>query len=408
MITQLTLGNFRSLGAYVQIPLTPLTVLVGANGAGKSNVADALQFVGDAFREGLEPAVASRQGFGSLRRWSRGRPLDVGLVLQGELDGLDWSWGIVLTADEATGFRVKLEVGSVHLTPEAIRLARERGTEVPVADAWRQWLLLAHYSFVEGEWEVPPGPPKHEFTPEPRSLILSEVAKRDPRFQLLVDYFAGLMVYSLSPQTLRDPQRSDPTRPMRRHGENWATHLRALDRETQGAELLAGLGRVAGDIDGYRVSTVGGLLVPELRHGQDGDRDKWFGAGQESDGTLRMAGILTALLQSPSPSLIGIEEPELVVHPSALPLLVDYMKQASTRTQVLITTQSPELLDLVDAGNLRVVERGDEGTTVAEAASTRRERSAIGSLADKPEAADAILRSGTEGRAADRMRSRDR
>jgi predicted ATPase len=78
-----------------------------------------------------------------------------------------------------------------------------------------------------------------------------------------------------------------------------------------------------------------------------------------------MAGILTALLQSPSPSLIGIEEPELAVHPGALPLLVDYMKQASAHTQVLITSHSPELLDLVDAANLRVVERGVDGTTVA-------------------------------------------
>ena len=64
MITQLRVANFRSLGRDVAVDLDRLTVLVGINGAGKSNVADALRFVGEAVREGLEHAVASRQGFG--------------------------------------------------------------------------------------------------------------------------------------------------------------------------------------------------------------------------------------------------------------------------------------------------------------------------------------------------------
>jgi hypothetical protein len=152
---------------------------------------------------------------------------------------------------------------------------------------------------------------------------------------------------------------------MCRHGENWATHLRALDRDTQGAELLAALWRVAGDVDDYRVSEAGGFLVPELRHGKDGDHERWLGAAQESDGTLRLAALLTALLQSPPPSLVGVEEPELVVHPWALPLLVDYMRSATAHTQVVVASHSPDLLCLVDAANVRAVARGDRGTTVA-------------------------------------------
>ncbi len=95
------------------------------------------------------------------------------------------------------------------------------------------------------------------------------------------------------------------------------------------------------------------------------DRQKWFESAQESDGTLRVAGIITALLQNPAPTLIGIEEPELTVHVGAIPLLFDYLKQASRRGQVLVTTHSVELLERLDVGDIRVVDRRDGVTTVA-------------------------------------------
>jgi predicted ATPase len=373
MITQLTVGNFRSLGRRVTVDLDPFTVLVGVNGAGKSNVADVLRFVGDGVRDGLEHAVASRQGFDSLRRWSRGRPFDVTLVLQTRLGDVDWSWGICLTGDPANEFRVKWEAATAQkasLGGEWLGFV-DWDADPPKLDQAR-WgahqrehrARLGSYFVDQGAWTYLPFPDL-KLTPPPRALVLTEVAKLDPRFQPLVDHLAGLMVYSLFPPTLRLPQTSDPARPMRRQGENWATHLRALDPDTQGAELLAGLGRVVGDIDDYRVSAVGGYLIPEFRHGSDSGRERWLGAAQESDGTLRVAGLLTALLQSPGPTLVGIEEPELAVHPGALPLLVDFMKQAAAETQVIVTSHSPDLLDLVDPANLRVVDRGADGTTVA-------------------------------------------
>jgi len=78
----------------------------------------------------------------------------------------------------------------------------------------------------------------------------------------------------------------------------------------------------------------------------------------------RFKGIVSALLQEPPLALIGIEEPELTVHPGALPLLINFLRQASRRCQVVITTHSPELLDLLGAEEVRVVERKDGVTTV--------------------------------------------
>jgi predicted ATPase len=96
-------------------------------------------------------------------------------------------------------------------------------------------------------------------------------------------------------------------------------------------------------------------------------------ATEESDGTLRFIGIVTALLQEPPVPVLGIEEPELTVHPGAIPLLYDFLKEASRRSQVLVTTHSPELLDLVDPEEVRVVLRGREGTTIGPMSAVQRE-----------------------------------
>ena len=71
---------------------------------------------------------------------------------------------------------------------------------------------------------------------------------------------------------------------------------------------------------------------------------------------MRFAGILTALLQQPAPRLVGVEEPELTIHVGAIRLLNDFLHEAAGK-QVLVTTHSPELLELVDPDDVRVVTR---------------------------------------------------
>lgn len=129
------------------------------------------------------------------------------------------------------------------------------------------------------------------------------------------------------------------------------------------AELELALARITDEITGVRVDATGGYYVAEFRHEIDGSV-RWFNAAQESDGTLRLAGILTGLLQDPPPPLIAIEEPELTINPGLLPLIFDYLEAASDRTQVVITTHSPELLDMLDVDALRVVRRAEGATQV--------------------------------------------
>lgn len=124
---------------------------------------------------------------------------------------------------------------------------------------------------------------------------------------------------------------------------------------------MSALEKLTGDIDDVKVAKASGFLMTQFHHRVRGEKTKkWFGADLESDGTLRVAGLLTALLQTPPLTVIGIEEPELTVHPGALPLIYDYLREASSRSQIFVTTHSPILLDHLDLDDSTVfiVQRG--------------------------------------------------
>ena len=68
-------------------------------------------------------------------------------------------------------------------------------------------------------------------------------------------------------------------------------------------------------------------------------------AGRLSDGTLRYLNLLAILLNPNPPALIGIEEPELGLHPDVIYDLAELLVEASARTQLVVTTHSPTLIN---------------------------------------------------------------
>ena len=335
-IKALGLSNFRSLEDQSTIHFGDLTGLVGPNGAGKSNIADALQFVADICRLGLSPALELRQGFSAISRWSGGRPRDVNVAVvvgDGKTDG---RYMFTLGATSGGGYEVKWE--GAEWGPNEYVVDKGKLATAPVGFAPRL---------------------------DPSSLVLPLVAG-DPRFRPLASALRNIAVYSIFPQELREPQKPDPTRPMERHGKNWCSVLQELEDRPEKAEILSALTKLTGDVDGLRVTAYSGYQFAEFRHQSDdgGAKEKWLNAGQESDGTLRVAGILTALLQKSRMTMVGIEEPELTVHPGAVALIADFLKEASRKCQILMTTHSPDLLDCLDPGDVQVVTKERGVTTV--------------------------------------------
>lgn len=90
---------------------------------------------------------------------------------------------------------------------------------------------------------------------------------------------------------------------------------------------------------------------------QDTGSDMRFNAGDLSDGSLRFICLATLLLQPNLPSLILLDEPELGLHPTALALLAGLLKKAASRTQVIVSTQSVNLVNAFSPDDIIVVDR---------------------------------------------------
>ena len=113
------------------------------------------------------------------------------------------------------------------------------------------------------------------------------------------------------------------------------------------------------------------LTKVEMRPGEEKVRLDWTQKGSDypmqpyhfSDGTMRFICLVTALLQPEMPSLIIIDEPELGLHPYAINVLAELMKSAAKKTQVIVSTQSPALVDDFEPEDVVVVNRKDGAST---------------------------------------------
>lgn len=98
-----------------------------------------------------------------------------------------------------------------------------------------------------------------------------------------------------------------------------------------------------------------------LRWSERGSSDI-FGPNQLSDGTLRFIALGTLLLQPDPPSIIVIDEPELGLHPSAISVLGALVHTAAEQSQIIMTTQSPRLLDTFESKDVIVTTHESTGT----------------------------------------------
>ena len=95
--------------------------------------------------------------------------------------------------------------------------------------------------------------------------------------------------------------------------------------------------------------------------------DAYFDASALSDGTLRFIGLATLFLQPQihRPSVILVDEPELGLHPYAITLLGSLVKHVAGETQVIVSTQSPLLLDQFEPEDVLVADRVDGATQLS-------------------------------------------
>ena len=345
-VSRVVVRNYKSIGR-CRVNLSGLTVLVGKNGAGKSNFLDALRFVADGLQTSLDHAIKWRGGIDAVRRRSTGHPRNFAIELKLSLRrGLIAHFGFEIGARGQGGFVVR---------KEDLRIRNGAG------DA------LAHYSIRDGQLAS-----VHDAKlPEPSDDRLYLVAaSHAPAFRAVYDALSSMGFYNLNPDAMKELQSPDAGELLHRDGANIASVVSRIgtDQPALLERIKQFLGTIVEGISEVERVALGPRETLEFRQAVQGARHPWkFYAASMSDGTLRALGALVAVAQLTNResriSLVGIEEPETALHPTAAHALVDAIREASASTQVVVTTHSPELIDWVDLEReLRVV-RARAGAT---------------------------------------------
>ena len=331
-INRFTMRNYKSIAAS-SLPLRSLMFLVGPNGSGKSNFLDGFRFIADSLRDSLDHALRARGGIKEVRRRSGGHPNHFSLEVHFQMpDGACGKYGFQIGARPQGGYEVQEEWCEI-----------ARGDNLPVVD-------VDHFKVQSGtvrhsSLDVPPAA-------SPDRLYLVNISGY-PAFRPLYEALSRMNFYSFNPDRIRDLQSPDAGELLARDGANLASVLSKMARENSPAKkrIEEYLSKVVPGISEVEAKNVGPKETLEFRQSVAGARDPWrFLAANMSDGTLRTLGILVALFQSSNGGkgripLVGIEEPELALHPAAAGVLRDSLRDASSSTQVIVTSHSGDLLD---------------------------------------------------------------
>ncbi len=362
-IRRIKITNYRSINE-TAFDVMPFTVLAGANGAGKSNVVDAFRFVSEALTLGLYAALERRAGIQAVRhkvpsRGGRQRTVELRFSVD-FAGGISADYGIRLISGARGAYRVGEELLEL-TTPQGHQfgLLHLRNGEVV-----RRPILLveerAHRDDDLSDLFLP------RLVNVGRENLALPIVGTSPGINAVFRALREMRTYSIVPDLLREPQDSDEGFILRADGRNAPSVWRALGAEDK-SELIALLGHAVPGIEDVKTRRYGRKQGFEFLQSTGTGRIS-FEAHQMSDGTLRLFGILLALLQPRRSTILAVEEPEASLHIAALEALVETMKSRVGPGEVLLTTHSPELIDIVSPDELRLVRRESGNTVVSEVA----------------------------------------
>lgn len=340
-ITRLVVKNYRSLQD-VDIALNNLTVFVGQNGTGKSNVIDVLRFVRDALADGFERALFKRGGMKALRCWFASEHEDVSIQLH--FEGAEWSGAYEFAFGNSTGDQVEIKSEKLSLPAPLFEVVDGQLMQIPLT--------------IDGILMRNPNDQKPKQLSK-RSFYLSQLGLVVPSIQAVRDFLINMSFYDLLPTYMRNPQKATLPVLLLEDGRNLASVLHEIQQGKKDYLITQALEVAIKGIEGYSIMPVGQHLVTKLHYAFPGGdlRKAVSDLTDEASGTIRLLATLAALYQERFPSPLVIEEPEKEIYPDALELLSDMLEVATDRYQVIISTHSPDLITYLPAKSLRVVDK---------------------------------------------------
>jgi predicted ATPase len=339
-LDSITVKGFKSIAGIEKLALRPINLVVGPNGSGKSNFIGVFAFL-HALREGrLQDYVGKAGGADAILHF-----------------------GSKVT--EAIEINVSFEKG---VNQYSVRLeANDLGELFPRRESVRFWNKRDYPTPYENDL------PRRGKEPGISDAHLTGMGK------WVRDRLGRWRLYHFHDTSSTSPMRKaadiNDNRHFRPDGSNLPAFLHYLQKKKpESYGLIRGAVQcVTPFFDDFHLEAT--KLNPEKirlewRHKNS---DKYFDASSLSDGTLRFIALATLFLQPETyrPSVILVDEPELGLHPYAIVMLASLIKMAAAKTQVVVSTQSPLLLDHFTPEDVLVADRVDSGTTLARLDSER-------------------------------------
>lgn len=350
-VFDLRVKNFRALRDVSLQDLTPITVLLGANGSGKSTLFDVLNFLSECFQIGVRPAWDRRGRMRELRSRGSSGPIEIQLGYR--------------ESDDSPKITYHLAIDE------------QRGQPV-VAEEWLRWKRQSYgapFRFLDyklgngivARGDQPDASTTRVTTPlrAPDLLAVNTLGQLadHPRVAALREFISDWYVSYLTVEETRGQPEAGPQERLSKSGDNLANVLQFL-REQHPDVLERLFRRLAQAVP--RLEKIITEIMPDgrlLLQVKDAPFEHPVLARFASDGTLKMLAYYVVLYDPDISRFIGIEEPENFLHHTLLLPLAEELREASARSQLLVTTHSPLLLDAFRPQEVRVLERGDDGFT---------------------------------------------
>ena len=335
-LREIHLKGFKSIDGQTEqvIPLGDVTVLLGANGSGKSNLVSFFKMLNYMTTGALQQYVG-KEGVSRLLFYGPKQTESILLQLQFESD----------SAHDI--YEVKLS----HGLPDRLFISGEK--------------VIYHK---KGEDR----PQEYFLASGPSELEL----KKDQQLtsKVLYGLLSGIRTYQFHDTSdssrIKDRGYVDDAKYLRSDAGNLAAFLKMLSDHKKYskyyARIIRHIRRVMPQFNDFDLKPLpGNENYIRLNWTDNTGENYLFDPGQISDGSLRFMALATLLLQPPEllPKFIVLDEPELGLHPAAIAELAGIVRAAAQKTQVLLATQSTRLVDEFCPEDLVVVERDEESNS---------------------------------------------
>ncbi len=335
-LKRIRLAGYRSIKSMV-LELGAMNVLIGVNGAGKSNLVSFFKMLNEMMGERLQQHVAVSGRAQSLLHFGPKQTPQMEAELVFETDS------------GTTTYAMRL----FHAAQDSLIFAEEKTT------------------FLRRDWrghplEVPLGAGHQE------TRIKAEAEKSDPTARVTRFLLSDCRVFHFhdtSPTTrARQYCYVGDNRWLMPDAGNLAAILYALRQSTDSnaySRIVSTVRRIAPFFDDFDLEPSAANHNEIILNWRQRGSDQVFGPHQLSDGTLRAIALVTLLMQPPEnlPTLVVVDEPELGLHPAAKTIVAGLFKKVSHHCQVLVATQSAALLDAFEPEDIVVVERDEREST---------------------------------------------